>query len=345
MYNISTENAIRKIPAINGIDIERLPQLLTQKYARIISLKTRYEAGEIQFNNEELKNDWQELNVIANTLELYLIADKTEDTKEKDSIAYVAAISRKLMSMIRKVENLDKLSLYFVPEDLLSAILFIISGNLPDAQEVADNFDISKVSDSYKKWFYKAVQWLIKGKLDNVIDIKQKELDRRIDIWEYANRLVWRELFLGIQHLCGSILNGIAYQNEEFLKIEGLSYEPLDYDHHKDIYDGMVLLSKLLQLAANQLCRHAVISIPAPQGVHSEDWERVIRRQASIRPYLWDNHIEGINKGILNPGVSSIITYPTGAGKTTLTELKLLSTLLCGKRVVYLVPRMRWNIR
>lgn len=338
MYNISTENAIRKIPAINDIDIERLPQLLTQKYARIISLKTRYEAGEIQFNNEELKNDWQELNLIANTLELYLIVDKTEDTKEKESIAYVAAVSRKLMSMIRKVENLDELSLYFVPEDLLSAILFIISGNLPDAQEVADNFDTANVSDSYKKWLYIAIQGLIKGKLDRVIDIKPKELDRQIDIWEYASQLVWRELFLGVQHLCDSLLNGIAYQNEEFLKIESLSYESLGYDHHKDIYDGMVLLSKLLQLAANQLCRHALIGISAPQGVFWDDWQRAIRRQASIRPYLWDNHIEGIQKGILNPGVSSIITFPTGAGKTTLTELKMISTLLSGKRAVYLVP-------
>lgn len=338
MYNILTENAIRKIPSINDIDIERLPQLLTQKYARIISLKTRYEVGEIQFNNEELKNDWQELNLIANTLELYLFADKTEATKEKESIAYVAAVSRKLMSMIRKVENLDELSLYFVPEDLLSAILFVISGNLPDAQEVADNFDISNVADSYKKWFYIAIQRLIKGKLDRVIGIKLEDLDRQIDIWEYATQLVWRELFFGVQHLCDHLLNGIAYQNEEFLKIEGLSYEPMDYDHHKDIYDGMVLLSKLLQLAANQLCRHALIGVSAPQGVLREDWERVKRKQARIRPYLWDNHIEGINMGILNHGVSSIITFPTGAGKTTLTELKMVSTLLCGKRVVYLVP-------
>ena len=90
MYNITTENVIRNIPTINGIDKERLPQLLTQEYARIISLKTRYETGVIQFNNEELKSDWQELNTIANTLELYLIADKTEATKEKESIAYVA---------------------------------------------------------------------------------------------------------------------------------------------------------------------------------------------------------------------------------------------------------------
>ena len=68
MYNLSTENAIRNIPAIDGIDKERLPQLLTKKYARIISLKTRYEAGELQFHNEELKSDFQELNTIANTL-------------------------------------------------------------------------------------------------------------------------------------------------------------------------------------------------------------------------------------------------------------------------------------
>lgn len=338
MYNISTENVIRNIPTINGIDKERLPQLLTQKYARIISLKTRYEAGVIQFNSEELKSDWQELNTIANTLELYLIADKTEATKEKESIAYVAAVSRKLMSMIQKSENLDDLSLYFVPEDLLSAILFIISGNLPDAQEVADNFDIGIIANQYKKWFYIAIQGLIKGKLGSVVDIKLNELDRQIDIWEYATQLVWRELFYGVQKLCDRLLNGTAYQNEQFLRIEELSSESLNYDHYKDIYDGAILLSKLLQLAANQLSRHALIDIPSPQGVLREDWMQVLRNQANTRPYLWDNHIEGINKGILNPGISSIITFPTGAGKTTLTELKIVSTLLCNKRIIYLVP-------
>ncbi len=338
MYNISTEKVIRKIPTINGIDKERLPQLLTQKYARIISLKTRYEAGVTQFNNEELKSDWQELNTIANTLELYLIADKTEATKEKESIAYVAAVSRKLMSMIQKSENLDDLSLYFVPEDLLSAILFIISGNLPDAQEVADNFDIGIIANKYKKWFYIAIQGLIKGKLGSVVDIKLNELDRQIDIWEYATQLVWRELFYGVQKLCDRLLNGTAYQNEQFLRIEELSSESLNYGHYKDIYDGAILLSKLLQLAANQLSRHALIDIPSPQGVLREDWMQVLRKQANTRPYLWDNHIEGINKGILNPGISSIITFPTGAGKTTLTELKIVSTLLCNKRIVYLVP-------
>ena len=338
MYNISTENVIRNIPTINGIDKERLPQLLTQKYARIISLKTRYEASVIPFNNEELKSDWQELNTIANTLELYLITDKTEATEEKESIAYVAAVSRKLMSMIQKDENLDGLSLYFVPEDLLSAILFIISGNLPDAQEVADNFDIVNIADQYKKCFYISIQRLIKGNLDRVVDIKLKELDRQIDIWEYATQLVWCELFYGVQQLCDRLLNGTAYHNEQFKRIEELSSESLNYYHYKDIYDGAILLSKLLQLAANQLSRHALIDVPSPQGVPREDWMQVIRRQASIRPYLWDNHIEGINKGILNPGISSIITFPTGAGKTTLTELKIVSTLLCNKCIVYLVP-------
>ena len=36
--------------------------------------------------------------------------------------------------------------------------------------------------------------------------------------------------------------------------------------------------------------------------------------------------------------MSSVITYPTGAGKTTLSELKIASCLLADKRVIYLVP-------
>jgi replicative superfamily II helicase len=338
MYNISTEEAIRGIPSISGIDKERLPQILTQKYARIISLKTRYEEGVLSFKNEELKDDWRELNTIANTLELYLIADKTEKPSEKASIAYVAGVARKLMFMIQKNENIGDLSLFFVPEELLSVILFIISGNLPDALELADNFNIANMEDPHRRTFYVAIQKLVQGNLKVAIDLKQEDLDRNIDIWDYVSQLVWRELTSGIKHLCDRLLNGVSFQNEEFVKIEQLSSEPLYYNNFKDVYDGAFILAKLLQLASKQLCNHALIDIPAPEGIQTKDWSKAMRKQAGIRPYLWDNHIKGIKAGILNIGTSSIITFPTGAGKTTLTELKITSTLLRGKRVIYLVP-------
>jgi replicative superfamily II helicase len=57
-----------------------------------------------------------------------------------------------------------------------------------------------------------------------------------------------------------------------------------------------------------------------------------------MRPYLWDNHADAVGKGYLTPGTSAVITFPTGAGKSTLSELKISSTLLTGRSVIFLAP-------
>ena len=56
------------------------------------------------------------------------------------------------------------------------------------------------------------------------------------------------------------------------------------------------------------------------------------------RPYLWRNHRDAIASGYLEQGVSSAISFPTGAGKSTLAELKIATALLRGEKVVFLAP-------
>lgn len=56
------------------------------------------------------------------------------------------------------------------------------------------------------------------------------------------------------------------------------------------------------------------------------------------RRFLWRNHWAAIDRGLLNPGQSAAISFPTGAGKSTLAELKFATALLLGKQVVFLAP-------
>lgn len=56
------------------------------------------------------------------------------------------------------------------------------------------------------------------------------------------------------------------------------------------------------------------------------------------RPYLWENHKDAVDTNFLDPGISSVLTLPTGAGKSTLSELKIASCLYSGRKVIYLVP-------
>lgn len=336
MFNIVTESLIKRIPHIDGINEKRLPQFLSKTYARIISLRTKYEMGEIPFNNEELKDDYRQLNIISNTLELFLLGN--HEVRNRKSVAYVAAITRKLMSMIPSESEKAQISLHYLPEDLYATLLFIISGNFADALEVADNFDFNKIDNNWAKLLYLSIQQLAKGHLLKTKDHQVRQPKIKDNAFEVIESLILCELIKGVQHLANHLMTSADYDNEEFQRVMTLSVFDLEMYGQKDVYTGTYILAMLLKEAASELIAHALVHIPTPNSLDEEVWRRVIKKQAGVRPYLWDNHLEGIQRGMLNPGISSIITFPTGAGKTTLSELKIISILQTGKRVIYLVP-------
>lgn len=345
MYNVATVELIKNIPIVSGYDIDVLPQTLTRVYARIISLKTKYEDGSIPFNDSELEGDYLYLRTLANTLELMLVGN--DDGNNKQSIAYVAATSRKLMGMIRN-RQAQPLSLHYIPEELYSALLYVISGSLADAKEIADSFPIEVLQSSEAIQLMICVQKLISGNLsylDRFIVNTPKEENPEL----LAEKLLWIELIKGVKRLASYLKDGIEYDNNEFLRVEKLSSYQIEFCHtdlfddniincQYDIYTGTMLLSKLMMMTAGELVNHALIRIHTPLGINPIQWSDALKHQIEIRPYLWNNHIEAINKGVLNVGTSAVITFPTGAGKTTLSELKIASCLLTGKEVVYLVP-------
>ena len=106
------------------------------------------------------------------------------------------------------------------------------------------------------------------------------------------------------------------------------------------VFPGPHHLASLLQSAAGLLANAGIVSIYNPPGVPSEDWHKFLRALARRRPYLWPNHRQAIEYGYLNPQTSSVVSFPTGAGKSTLAELKIGATRLLGKKVVFLAPTL-----
>lgn len=82
MYNTVTEELIRRIPHVEGFTEDLLPVTLTTIYAQIISLSVKYKDGEIPFDLEILEDDRKKLNILSNTLELYLFANPYSDKKK-----------------------------------------------------------------------------------------------------------------------------------------------------------------------------------------------------------------------------------------------------------------------
>lgn len=336
MYNTVTEELIKRIPHVEGFVENLLPVTLTTIYAKIISLSAKYKDGEIPFDLETLKDDRKKLNILSNTLELYLFANPNSDRKK--SIAFVAATARKLLFKIKDVQEDEVLDLNYIPSDLYASLLYVISGNFADAQEVAEGFSMRKETDKYINKLYKAVKLLVNGNLTKLHNLEINEPIEYHDLQQYTQQLFWKELVIGIKRFSTSLLGEEKYSISTFLKVHELSVYEDDSISLRDVYVAPYILSTLLILSCEEMWKHAVINVTTPAGVEENGWKDALKKQAEVRPFLWDNHLEAINSGILNIGVSSVITYPTGAGKTTLSELKITSCLLADKRVIYLVP-------
>ena len=108
MYNKITEELIKKIPHIEGVDSDSLPLFLTRSYAQIVSLRSKMEADKIDFSKSELSENYATLERIANTLEIMLLCNpQAGDLK---SMAFVAAVARKLMGMSLPSDDSNMLS-------------------------------------------------------------------------------------------------------------------------------------------------------------------------------------------------------------------------------------------
>lgn len=123
MFNKVTADILRMLPPVKGVDIERMPQLLSKVYAHIVGLKTKYKVGILEFEAEEIGDDYRILSELAFTLELYLESGKFEE--KQNAIAYVAAMSHKLMDKL-KTRQPEALDTDAIPADVAAILMFIV---------------------------------------------------------------------------------------------------------------------------------------------------------------------------------------------------------------------------
>ena len=78
--------------------------------------------------------------------------------------------------------------------------------------------------------------------------------------------------------------------------------------------------------------------IDPPPGTNVSFWRGWLQHRATTAPFLWKNHREAIAKGFHLGGASAVMVLPTGAGKTTISCLKIASVLAAGKSVIFIAP-------
>ena len=107
-----------------------------------------------------------------------------------------------------------------------------------------------------------------------------------------------------------------------------------------NIYPGPCHLDSLLTAVGRDLQGSALVLVPPPTGTNDSTWRRLLEHIAKSRPFLWANHRAAIEAGYLEPGTSSAISFPTGSGKSTLSELKIAAAIGRGVKTVFLAPTL-----
>jgi hypothetical protein len=81
-----------------------------------------------------------------------------------------------------------------------------------------------------------------------------------------------------------------------------------------------------------------VTKIDPPPGADAVFWRGWLRHRAASAPFIWQNHREAVAEGFHNSGTSAVMVLPTGAGKTTVSSLKIASVLATGKNAIFIAP-------
>jgi hypothetical protein len=356
MFDRETASLIQTALPIEGLDLERLPQDLTDAYSLVVSARIAVANG----GEGTLPSEWPStllrLRRLAETYEGFTIFLPIEDS-HRSACAFIAGSAHFTLNQARRLSvalptnavEPPSLTTHSVAPEVAATLLFLIGGHQADAAETAKTISSNGMGLAARQLleFIRALASGAGEMLRRVVDSQLVVVSiSDVDYIDAIADRLWSEIAFAVQHIArramglnsddplaviDAVLNRLVGANAE-VRIGNATTTlrlPLAGPYH---------LAKLLRSAAEVLLSSTVANAIAPTGVDAAAWQSFVRHFASKRPFLWRNHVRALSEGFLNSGSSFILTFPTGAGKTTITELRIASELLRGRSVVYLAP-------
>ncbi|MEX6634564.1 DEAD/DEAH box helicase [Hyphococcus lacteus] len=349
MYDPSTASLIRLTPELPELDREGLPDTLSRAFAEIASARVALRDGDAE--PESLRNTHSFARRLAHTNEaLVAIAPDRED---KAAAAFVAATAYQLIRQVDALARVNEDRAFVeadgISPDLSAMLLFLVAEASADATEIARKMKVPRGVPLQSELIL-ALIMLAQGQVGRLTDRAPPSADGliRAEGAERAVEALYFELLQGVRALAfrlqGRRKKGMHNPVSVFRNVQGLAAPlttvKMGETKHGPIavFPGPYQLAGLLIAIGDTLLEGALINIPPPTNVPGEPWRKAKRTIAASRPYLWRNHQDAIEKGCLEPGVSSVIGFPTGAGKSTVSQLKIQAVLLAGRTAVFLAP-------
>lgn len=347
MFDPETAALIRSSPPLAGLDRERLPDELSRAFAEISAARVRLRGGQTDLG--ELK-DWEQFGRrLALTYEGLVATAPTRD--DRISAAFVSGTAHQLVHNITSlsVGNASRASLgpRGISSDVAAMLLFLAAEATADANEIASRIVLPE-ERSIERSLVAALRALARGDLLRIARTRMI-LKRQLysdDAYAAATRALYFTVLQGVRALALGLLGRDFAANpvEIFKRVRSLSSDTagpslLEIGSGElGSFPGPFHLSSLLISLAGDLAASGVVRIPPPTSTDPIRWSEGLARFAQFRPFLWKNHKHAISAGYLERGVSAAVSFPTGAGKSTLADLKICATLLSNRNVVFLAP-------
>ncbi|MDY6825501.1 MAG: DEAD/DEAH box helicase [Thermodesulfobacteriota bacterium] len=358
MFDSETVRLIQSAEPLAELDLERLPQFLTEAYAKVVAARlgaVRLDAG---YRDDEWDQNIRQLRRLADTYEGLSIF-LPDDNPHRAACAFVAGSAHHTLSQARSTEAriadqevTDRsLSLHGVGPEVAACLLFLIGGQQADAAETSKRF-VKPDDAPFEAELLRGIAALASGdgqRLRSFVAGRTaaEPVSGPHDYLREAADALWAGLARSVVAIARIAL-GLEVQDDPGALIDdvldriGRARKAVDAGGVAFVVrpnlEGPYHVARLLRRVSDLLLATAVTSLPPPTGVDAGRWANFTQAFAGRRPFLWRNHLSSFEQGFLDPGTSSVLTFPTGAGKTTITELRIAAELLRGLKVVYLAP-------
>lgn len=349
MYDADTARLIQSSPSLDGLNRERLPELLSDAFAKIAAARFRLRDGDAA-DDEELIELIAEMQRLALTNEILVAVSPIRE--DRAAAAFVAGSAHQLCFNARRIGTVSEEAATYVDasgisSDIAAMLLFLVSEATADSGELASRINAVDAAP-IEKTLIEALRSLAGGELLAITSaaIPAKMVPGEVAAADVAASALYYRILQGVRMLAGELLRQhgaeLGRAAEVFrsvLKLCSAARPEKDWlGPEVGSFPGPHHLASLLLAVAGDLSESAVTGVAPPGGIDPVKWLNSMRRIARKRPYLWRNHREAVAKGYLEPQNSAAVSFPTGAGKSTLAELKIYATLLQDQKVVFLAP-------
>ena len=355
MFGRGTAELFEKMPSFKGLDAAGARRMLSTAYVDILAARAEGERR----SGPEKADVIEYLRRLSNTIESYAIFDARQDGELRDGAAFVAAEALAFLAIEDKISAIGdmdpiKAGRRIVQRNALlveASLLYLIAGYetngatllsqeigiLPDAAR--ENVDLV-----FLDWTLTALVDLCRlGKKSRRSNPPADPKDLlSTDLAAGVRAALLSRVVTAVHHyqdwLRGDSDDGFTRALEELITVQEVLTRT-GADQHADIYH----LTRVTNAAITATAPRAVRQIPSPNVEVATTYRTYLLSRARgtaynrPRPILWPAAQEYVERCLPGPHCHTVVSVPTGAGKSFLAEIAVSQGLATGW-VLYLGP-------